>query len=142
MLPKDFDQFRDQVYRMMSDMFKDAKPLGYQPDQSFSPPMDIYETEDHLVVVLEIAGMKTEDIHVTFDKDILSISGFRKEPSSPPKTRLHQMEIDYGRFQRTIRIPFPLRSDDFKASYRQGFLVITVPKIKEPVSLNVEVKIR
>jgi HSP20 family protein len=86
--------------------------------------------------------MKTEDIHVTFDKDILSISGFRKEPSSPPKTRLHQMEIDYGRFQRTIRIPFPLRSDDFKASYRQGFLVITVPKIKEPVSLNVEVKIR
>jgi HSP20 family protein len=142
MPPKDFDQFRDQVYRMMSDMFKDAKPLGYQPDQSFSPPMDIYETEDHLVVVLEIAGMKNEDIHVIFDKDILSVSGFRKEPSSPPKTRLHQMEIDYGRFQRTIRIPFPLRSDDFKASYRQGFLVITVPKIKEPVSLNVEVKIR
>jgi HSP20 family protein len=142
MPPKDLDQFRDRVYRMMSDMFKDAKPLGYQPDQSFSPPMDIYETEDHLVVLLEIAGMKTEDIHVTFDKDILSINGFRKEPSSPPKTRLHQMEIDYGRFQRTIRIPFPLRSDDFKASYRQGFLVITVPKIKEPVSLNVEVKIR
>jgi len=142
MPPKDFDQFRDQVYRMMSDMFKDAKPLGYQPDQCFSPPMDIYETEDHLVVVLEIAGMKTEDIHVLFDKDMLSISGFRKEPSSPAKTRLHQMEIDYGKFQRTIRIPFPLRSDDFKASYRQGFLVITVPKIKEPVSLNVEVKIR
>ena len=142
MPPKNYDQFRDQVYRMMSDMFKDAKPLGYQPDPSFSPPMDIYETEDHLVVLLEIAGMKTEDIHVTFDKDLLSISGFRKEPSSPPKTRLHQMEIDYGKFQRTIRIPFPLRSDDFKASYRQGFLVITVPKIKEPVSLNVEVKIR
>ncbi len=142
MAPKDFDQFRDQVYRMMSDMFKDAKPLGYQTGPSFSPPMDIYETEDHLVLLVEIAGMKTEDIHVTFDKEILSISGFRKEPSSPPKTRLHQMEIDYGRFQRTIRIPFPLRSDDFKASYRQGFLVITVPKIKEPVSLNVEVKIR
>jgi len=52
------------------------------------------------------------------------------------------VEIDYGKFQRTIRIPFPLRSDDFKASYRQGFLVVTVPKIKEPVSLNVEVKIR
>jgi len=50
MSPKDFDQFSDQIYRMMSDMFKDAKPLGYQPDRSFSPPMDIYETEDHLVV--------------------------------------------------------------------------------------------
>jgi HSP20 family protein len=104
--------------------------------------MDIYETEDHLVVVMEIAGMKVEDIHVTFDKDILSVSGFRKEPSSPTKTRLHQMEIDYGKFQRTLRIPFPLKSDDFKATYRQGFLVITVPRAQEPVSPHVEVKIR
>ncbi|NWF53613.1 MAG: Hsp20/alpha crystallin family protein [Syntrophaceae bacterium] len=142
MPPKDFDQFTDQVFRMMNDMFKDPKPVGYQPDRSFSPPMDIYETEDHLVVVMEIAGMKAEDIQVTFDKDILFIGGFRKEPSSSSKTHLHQMEIDYGKFQRTIRIPFPLKSDDFKASYRQGILVITVPKVKEPVSLNVEVKVR
>src|SRR5208337_2450531 len=109
------------------------RPLGYQPYQSFNPPMDIYETEDHLVVVMEIAGMKTENIHVTFEKETLSISGTRTEPSSLPKTRLHQMEIDYGRFQRTLRIPFPLKTDEFKATYRQGFLVVTVPKVKEPV---------
>jgi HSP20 family protein len=142
MPPKEFDQFKDQVYRLMGDMFKDAKPLGYQPDQSFSPPMDIYETEENLVVVMEVAGMKAEDIHVTFDRDTLSIWGSRIEPSSPPKTRLHQMEIDYGRFQRTLRIPFPLKSDDFKATYRLGFLMITVPKAKGPVSFNVEVNIR
>ena len=142
MTPKDFDQFEDQVYRLMSDMFKDAKLLGYQPDRCFSPPMDIYETEENLVVVMEIAGMKPENIQVTFEKDILSIRGFRNEPSSPPKTRLHQVEIDYGRFQRTLRIPFPLKSDDFKATYRLGFLVITVPKVKGPVSFNVEVNIQ
>jgi HSP20 family protein len=142
MPPKDFDQFKDQVYRLMSDMFKDAKPLGYQPDQSFSPQMDIYETEENLVVVMEIAGMKAEDIHVVFDKNTLSIWGSRSEPSSPPKTRLHQMEIDYGRFQRTLRIPFPLRSDDFKATYRLGFLVITVPKVKGTVPVKMEVNIR
>ena len=142
MPPRERDPFKDQVYRLMSDMFKDAKPLGYQPDQSFSPPMDIYETEENLVVVMEIAGMKTEDIQVTFDQDILRIGGFRGEPSSPPKTRLHQMEIDYGKFQRTLRIPFPLKSDEFKATYRLGFLVITVPKRKGPVSVNMEVNIR
>ena len=142
MPPKDYDPFQNQVYRLMNDLFKDAKPFAYQPDRSFSPLMDIYETEDHLVVVMEIAGMKAEDIQVTFEKDILSISGSRKEPPSPPKTRLHQMEIDYGRFQRTLRIPFPLKSDDFKATYRQGFLVITVPKAQEPISPRVEVKIR
>jgi len=142
MAPKDYDPFPNQVYRLMNDLFKDAKPLGYQPDRSFSPPMDIYETEDQLVVVMEIAGMKSDAIQVTFDKDVLSISGSRNEPSSPPKTRLHQMEIDYGRFQRTLRIPFPLKSDDFKATYRQGFLIITVPKAQEPIPPRVEVKIR
>ena len=142
MPPKDYNPFENQVYRLMSDLFKDAKPLAYQPDRSFPPPTDIYESEDHLVVVMEIAGMKAEAIQVTFDKDILSISGSRKEPSSPPKTRLHQMEIDYGKFQRTLRIPFPLKSDGFKATYRQGFLVITVPKAQEPISPHVEVKIR
>jgi HSP20 family protein len=139
MPPKDFDQFQEQIHRLMGDLFKDIRPLGYQPYQSFNPPMDIYETEDHLVVVMEIAGMKTENIHVTFEKETLSISGTRTEPSSLPKTRLHQMEIDYGRFQRTLRIPFPLKTDEFKATYRQGFLVVTVPKVKEPVSRKVEV---
>jgi len=57
-------------------------------------------------VVMEVAGMKAEDIQVTFDQDILRIGGFRGEPSSP-QNPLHQMEIDYGRFQRTLRIPFP-----------------------------------
>jgi HSP20 family molecular chaperone IbpA len=52
------------------------------------------------------------------------------------------MEIDYGRFQRTLRIPFPLKSDDFKATYRQGFLIIAVPKAQEPIPPRVEVKIR
>ena len=139
MPPKDFDQFQEQVHRLMGDLFKDVKPLGYQPDRSFSPPMDIYETEDNLVVVMEIGGMKAENIQVTFEKETLSISGNRAEPSSPPKIRLHQMEIDYGRFQRTLRIPFPLNTDDFKATYRQGFLMVTVPKVKEPISRKVEV---
>ncbi|HYB19815.1 MAG TPA: Hsp20/alpha crystallin family protein [Thermodesulfobacteriota bacterium] len=139
MAPKDFDQFQEQIHRLMGDLFKDVRPLGYQPDQSFNPPMDIFETEDHLVVIMEIAGMETGNIHVTFEKETLSISGTRAEPPSSPKTRLHQMEIDYGRFQRTLRIPFPLKTDEFRATYRQGFLVVTVPKEKEAAFHKVEV---
>ena len=142
MPPKDFDQIQEQIHRLMGDFFKDIRPLGYQPDRSFSPPMDVYETEDHLVVVMEVAGMRPEDIRVTFDREVLSIRGTRVEPSSSPKTRLHQMEIDYGKFQRTLQIPFPLKTDEFKATYRQGFLVIAVPKVKEPVSHKVEVNFR
>jgi HSP20 family protein len=138
----DFDQLKGPIHRLMGEFFKDLTPFGFQADQAFHPPMDIYETHEHLVVVLEIAGMRAEDIHVTFEKDTLSIRGLRREIQGKPKTRLHQMEIDYGPFARTLRIPFPLEVDGFKATYQQGFLIITVPKRMESASRSVEVKIR
>ena len=108
-----FDKMRNQIHRLMGEFFKEAKPLvGYQADESFHPPMDIYETEANLVIVMEIAGMRTEDMNVLFEKDHLSISGTRAEACPTPKTRLHQMEIDYGYFERTLRIPFPFISQE------------------------------
>jgi len=137
----DFDQMRSRIHRLMGEFFQEVKPLGYQPKRSFHPPMDIYETEDNLVVVMEIAGVRGEDIQVLFEKGLLAISGTRTEFSPSPKTQLHQMEIDYGYFERTLRVPFPLNVDEIKASYREGFLMVTVPKKKESVSRAVEVKI-
>jgi HSP20 family protein len=139
---KGTDEMRDQIQRLMGDLLKDAKPLGYQPDPSFHPPMDVYETENELVVVMEIAGMRAEDIHVVFEKDTLAISGERVEVCSSPKIRLHQMEIDYGDFYRTLYIPFPLKADEIRAVYRQGFLTVTIPKRKETGPKVVEVNIR
>jgi len=138
----DFDQMRNRIHRLMGEFFKDVKPLGYQPERSFHPPMDICETEGSLVVVMEIAGMKGDDIHVYFEEDLLVISGTRTESNSFPKTHLHQMEIDYGYFERTLRIPFPLDADEIKAAYREGFLFVTIPKKRESVSQAVEVKIQ
>ncbi len=142
MYKEDFENMKEQIHRLMGGFFKDVKPLAYRADQAFHPPMDIYETEEHLVVILEIAGMKPEEFQVIFEKDLLSIRGTRIEKCSQPKTHLHQMEIDYGHFERTLQIPFPLKTDEFKATYQQGFLVITVPKFTPANSDPVEVKIR
>ena len=139
---KGIDEMSDQVQRLMGDLLKDMRPLGYQTDPSFHPPMDVYETEDDLVVILEIAGVRAEEIQVVFEKDTLAISGSRVESCSAPKTRLHQMEIDYGDFNRTLYIPFPLKADEIRAVYRQGFLTVTVPKRKETGARVVEVNIR
>jgi HSP20 family protein len=139
---KEMEEMGSQIHRFMGELLKDMQPLGYQTDPSFHPPMDVYETENDLVVVMEIAGMKAEDIQVIFEKDMLSISGKRVESCPSPKTRLHQMEIDYGDFHRTLFIPFPLKTDEIRAVYRQGFLTVTIPKRKEIVAKVVEVNIR
>jgi len=139
---KGMDEMKDQIQRLMGDLLKDMKPLGYQVDPSFHPPMDVYETDHDLIVVMEIAGVRPEDVHVVFEKDTLAISGVRVESCSSPKTRLHQMEIDYGDFHRTLYIPFPLKTDEIRAVYRQGFLTVTIPKRKETGPKVVEVNIR
>ncbi len=141
-MERKFDRMRDEIQRLMGDFFKNAKPLGYQPDRCFYPPMDIFETQEDLVIILEVAGMRTEDIHVSYHEDILTISGTRSEPSSPSKIHHHQMEIDYGSFERTLQIPFPIRAREIKAVYTQGFLKITVPKLGETISRSVEVNIQ
>jgi HSP20 family protein len=79
---------------------------------------------------------------VVFEKDALAISGARVESCASPKIRLHQMEIDYGDFYRTLYIPFPLKADQIRAVYRQGFLTVTIPKRKETGAKVVEVNIR
>jgi len=139
---KETDDMRSEIHCLMGEFLKNARSLGYQSDSSFHPPMDVYETEDDLVVVMEVAGMKPDEFHVFFEKDVLSISGRRTESCPAPKTRLHQMEIDYGEFRRTLFIPFPLKTDEIRAVYRQGFLTITIPKKKEPVAKVVEVSTR
>jgi len=142
-MPRDeFEQMKDKVQRLMGEFFRDMRPLSYQPERSFHPPMDIYETEDSLVVIMEIAGMKKDDFQILLDEDLLTIAGTRSESSPARKTRLHQMEIDYGDFERTLRIPFPLKAEGIKAKYNEGFLLVTIPKKKEVKSLNVEVKIQ
>lgn len=141
MAKDEFEQIREKVHQVMGEFFRDFRPWAYQPELSFHPPMDVYETEESLMVVMEIAGMKKEDFQVFIQDDLLSISGTRTEFAPYPKTRLHQMEIDYGYFERTLRIPFQVRVEEIKAAYRDGFLVITVPKKSESVSKTVEVKL-
>jgi HSP20 family protein len=141
MAKDDFEQIREKVHQLVGEFFRDFRPLAYQPERSFHPPMDVYETEESLMVIMEIAGMKKEDFQVFIQEGLLSISGTRTEFAPSPKTRLHQMEIDYGYFERTLRIPFQVKAEEIKATYRDGFLIITVPKRSESVSKTVEVKL-
>ncbi len=71
-----------------------------------------------------------------------NVTGHRNEPVSPSKTHLHQMEVDYGKFERTLHIPCAIDVNEIKASYREGFLMVTLPKKQEPVIETVEVIFR
>lgn len=99
------------------------------------PPTDVLETEESLVVVVEIAGMRRSEISITFSEKQLTIQGERKSTLEP--SAYHQMEIDYGRFECVIPIRESIVSDDIEAHYDDGFLRVRIPKAK-PHRIQVE----
>lgn len=92
------------------------------------PALDIYETEDALVVFAEVAGVRKQEIDVSFKEGYLTISGVRKELCCDNLVTLHRMEIDTGRFLRRIRISTPIDQEKIEAECKNGILRITLPK--------------
>jgi HSP20 family protein len=92
----------------------------------WSPPTDVYETEEYYVIKVEIAGMRDEDFDVAFENNILMISGYRSDLNE--RRAYHQMEIRFGRFELAVEIPVALDIEKATAEYKDGFLTVVLPK--------------
>ena len=106
---------------------------------SWQPDVDVFETETSLVVRAEIAGVRSEDLNVRVDGQILRIAGIRRAPDGSHVKRLHQMEIASGPFERRLRIPIPFDRSGVSAHVADGFLTVTLPKAEAgPRRVSVE----
>jgi HSP20 family protein len=111
------------------------------PDKFWEPQVDIYETKDALKVKVELAGVRPEDIHLELagDGSALTVRGCRRdeELEASDRTMFHQMEVYLGPFERSVPLPprLSLDRESIKASFRDGFLLVTLPKLPAPVRL-------
>jgi HSP20 family protein len=94
---------------------------------TWRPPTDLYETEESCVIKVEVAGMRDEDFEVAFENNVLIIRGHR--PDLNEKRAYHQMEIRSGRFEIAVEVPVIVDIEKAIAEYKDGFLVINLPKI-------------
>jgi HSP20 family molecular chaperone IbpA len=111
-----------------------GEPVGGQrwsstrQQKAWRPPTDVYETDDCVVVKVEIAGMAEEDFAVSLDGRRLVISGVRRDPAA--KLGYQQMEILYGHFETDVHLSRAIEEDKIEATYRNGFLGVRLPKAK------------
>jgi len=91
------------------------------------PPTDIYETETHLVVQIEIAGMRDGDVSILLQDRRLTVSGVRHEHTHERRS-YHQMEINNGEFKIEIELPLAVSPEGINAEYEDGFLKIAMRK--------------
>ena len=92
----------------------------------WQPDVDVFETEDAVVVRVEIAGVRSEDVRVSVDGPALRISGVRRAPDDEGDHRLHQMEIASGAFERRVRSPTVFDPNRVSARLADGFLLVTL----------------
>lgn len=102
------------------------------------PPTDVYETDSHVVIKVEVAGMDEDDFDISYVDRRLIIGGRRKDPVG--KLIYQKMEIHYGEFRTEVRVGWALDEADIEAVYEQGFLFVMLPKAT--LEHHVQVRVR
>ena len=92
------------------------------------PPTDVFETEEAVIVRVEIAAMREDDFSISLSGDQLSVRGNR--PDVHERRAYHQMEIFFGEFNTEVKLPAPILADQVVAEYQAGFLRLMFPKDK------------
>jgi HSP20 family protein len=131
--PATFRTFEDALARMLNE------PRGTRP---WSPPVDIYETENELILKADIPDVKPEDIQVGVENQTLTIKGERKFEEDNSIRGHHRLERSYGAFVRSFTVPATVDPEKVAAEYKNGVLTVKLPKKEaaKPRQVKIEAK--
>jgi len=124
---RDLMAMQDRMTRLfdetLSRIWKEELPRGV-----WSPPVDILEREDEVILKADLPEMNQDDIEIKVEENTLIIRGERKFIKETPAGDYLQIERPYGTFQRTFAIPRVIDQEKIKAAYKDGVLRIVLPK--------------
>ncbi len=115
--------------RIIDEMFNLINPRYNACHRIWRPQMDIYESPGEIILVVEIAGAKREDLHVEIGRKTVKMSGRRRVRPLSEDARYRLVEIPYGYFERSLILPAPIDADQVDATYIDGLLQIRMAKL-------------
>ncbi len=133
---------RDAMDRLFDDAFTRSWGLSGGGHGMPMPAVDLYQTDDDVVVKVSLPGMKPEDVQISVTGDTLSIKGETKEESNTKEKAYHIREQRWGAFERTLSLPTAVKSDKATAEFENGVLKVTLPKadVVKPKVITVKPK--
>jgi HSP20 family protein len=139
---KQMDVVASEMENLFYHLFSPRNPGKSVCQHAWSPLSDVYETADKLIVKMDLAGVTREDIGISLDEDRLVIRGVRREQAHAEVISYHQMEVNYGYFERVFHLRANIRQEDVTAHFEAGFLTITIKKAppREEKSINISVE--
>jgi HSP20 family protein len=137
---RDMMAMREQMNRLVNEAFgRGGGEEGGWMTGAWMPPVEIYDTDDALMVRVELPGVAKEDVHVELHENTLSLRGERKPEPSIKEGQYYRQERTYGPFQRTFRLPTLVETAKVQATYRDGLLELRLPKSEAAKSKRIAI---
>ena len=129
-LSKSFNELMDEFF----------EPTNAQTTNNLTPKVDIRENEQEFELLLELPGVRKEDMQIELEQDVLYVSGERKAAEETKETNVHRMEQFYGSFHRSFHLPQGLDKDTIAAKYQDGILRLTIKKHEKAIKKQIVIQ--
>ena len=136
----DMVTLRDAMDRLFEDSFVRSRGWLIPSGAAMDLAMDVYETENDVVVTASIPGVKAEELDITIIGDVLTIKGQTQAETKEEMANYHRQERRFGAFARSIALPVQVQSEKAAAKLKDGVLTLTLPKAEELKPKTIKVK--
>lgn len=130
---------REAMDRLFEDSFVGPRWMGLDLEAG-ALAMDVYETDNDLVVTASVPGVKPEDVEITVTDDVLHIRGEVKSEEKVEKANYIRQERRFGRFERNLTLPMQVQADKAEAIFENGVLKLTLPKAEAVKPKQIKIK--
>lgn len=132
-----FERLERQMDDLVERLLRRPTPAAYQ--RAWAPRVDVHETDDAFVAVVELAGIEPSSVTIEVENEVIAITGVRAPARPAEEAECLQIEIPYGAFERRLVLPVPVNASEATADATDGLLTIRLPKLRGgPTRVQVE----
>jgi HSP20 family protein len=136
----DLMSLREAMDRLFEESFVRPSNRMMAADGSYELALDMFETENDVIVTASLPGVKSDDVDISITGDTLTIKGETKFETKAETANYLRQERRYGAFSRTIALPMPVQADRAEAKFKDGVLTLSIPKAEEAKPKTIKVK--
>jgi len=138
----DFDWISSKIEKSFKEMYRPrpVSPMFASSECAWAPPMDVFETPEEIIILAEIAGVNHEQLEVEINSQAVKIKGRRSPSLRSPNCTYRLAEIQYGKFERTLHLPFPVDTEVVSSAYDNGLLQIRMAKRPQDERHNIPIE--
>jgi HSP20 family protein len=138
---KEMDKMKRDVERLFDRMWMEFGSTLSSGVTTLGPSLDIFETDETVIVRVELPGVDPEDVEISVTDRTLRLSGEKKGERVRTGARFHRVERRFGSFSRTVQLPCEIEVDEINAIYEKGVLMIVLPKCRDRIKKGVKLEI-